>query len=359
MGIIFKGACLASCLLLGQKFGCSSFQGLQLGPCFFYEVIMELVYPFWAFFVLPALFLLAAIFWGVPVLAVISELMAMVSGKPFPKRCSQHLSRLAVWGHGCFWLVLFGGGILLGSKFWHQEFVQGYLLAVLLTLGIPMLGSLLLVAHDLSWKGAKARPLTHFGLGLLSCLSLKYGYWSLVVLALLYFRGIPLDAPAFIPPVQSSLWPLIGLWMPLSVCLGAALGLGYLVMRRGRDDWGRDYYRYAAPFLAKWHLLTGLGSCLVLGWLFWSVKSGFNMYLPQIFYPGMAGVACLVLGLVISAGLVLSENPMRMKASILALVMLSYLQSGFLLLALCETLTRYLPGWSVPTFVPAVLDLIL
>ena len=318
---------------------------------------MEFILPPWAFALLPAPFLLAALFWGAPVIALVSELVGMVTKKPFPIRVGQHGSRLAVLGHALFWILVAGVAAWQWPAPWASDFAQANQLALLLTFAVPMLGSLFLTAYDLTWKGSKERRAMHFLLGALACLTIKYGYWGLAILALLGFRGIPLDTPAFIPTASSALWPLFALWMPLSLSLAAGLGLCYLVARRSKDDWGRDYYRFAAPFLAKWHILTGLCALGLLVWLGLGLTTTMNLFLPQILYSGVASVVCLVLGMGMSTMISVGDNPMRMKVAMLGVTVLNYLHVGLLLVAACEILTHYIPGWNLPTFVPALLQL--
>ena len=69
---------------------------------------MALTIHLWAFALLPFLLLLAALFWGAPAIALVSELIGLVSGKPFPARAARQLSRLAVMGHALFWAVFSG-----------------------------------------------------------------------------------------------------------------------------------------------------------------------------------------------------------------------------------------------------------
>ena len=47
---------------------------------------MALAVPLWAFALLPLFLLLAALFWGAPAISLVSELIGLVSGKPFPAR---------------------------------------------------------------------------------------------------------------------------------------------------------------------------------------------------------------------------------------------------------------------------------
>jgi len=315
--------------------------------------------PYWAFALIPLLMLVDALFWGAPAVSLVSELIGMLSGKPFPARCARQMSRLAVFGHGLFWTaVLVCGAMLLPTPFWQSEFAQTHRLLLIFTAALPFFGTLALVAYDLSWKGARDRKAIHFLLGCVSNLPIKCGYWGAVLLALLFFRGVDLDNPAFIPPLRSALWPFFGLWLPLSLCMAAAAGLCYLLMRRDKDDWGRDYYRYAAPFLAKWHVVTGLVTLAFMAWIYFSLKGVFNLTLPQILYPGAAAAACLAMGVGLSLLLSLADNPMRLKVSMIGILVCTLAHAGLLVVAALETLNHYVPGWAVPTFMPELLRLI-
>lgn len=321
---------------------------------------MALTVPHWAFALLPFLLLLASLFWGAPAIALVSEIFGMVSGKPFPARAARQISRLGVRAHALVWAAaLAAGAMLLGHPFWQSEFLLANRLLVAVTAALPFFGTLALVAYDLGWNSAKERRAVHVLLGCVANVAVKCGYWGLVVLGLLSLRGIHLESPAFLPPWGSSLWPLTALWLPMALCLTAGGGLVYLLLRRNTDDWGRDYYRFAAPFLGKWHMAMGLVTLGVTAWLFVSLKGVFNLHLPQIFYAGAASAACLVLAMALALAVCLAENPMRHKGSMLAVALLSMLHAGLMAVAILETLNRYVPGWSVPTFMPQLLRLVM
>ena len=314
----------------------------------------------WAFALLPFLLLLAALFWGAPAISLVSELIGTFSGKPFPARVARQVSRLGVRGHALMWAATAAAGaMLLGQPFLKSEFVTANQLLLAVSAALPFFGSLALVAYDLGWKTAKERRLVHILLGCVSNVAVKCGYWGLVLLGLLFFRGVSLDSPAFLPPLGSALWPLAALWLPMSLCLTAAAGLVYLLLRRNTDDWGRDYYRFAAPFLAKWHMALGLVTLAVTAWMYVSLRGVFNLHLPQIFYAGAAAAACLALAMALALLVSLAENPMRLKGSMLGIALFSLLHSGLMAVAILETLNRYVPGWSIPTFMPQVLRLIM
>jgi hypothetical protein len=314
----------------------------------------------WTFALLPFLLLLAALFWGAPAIALVSELIGTMSGKPFPVRVARQISRLGVRGHALVWAaVLAAGAMLMGHAFRQSEFAAANRLLFAVTAALPFFGSLALVAYDLGWKSAKERRAVHVLLGCVANVAVKCGYWGLVALGLLSFRGIPLESPAFLPPWGSSLWPLTALWLPMALGLTAGGGLVYLLLRRNTDDWGRDYYRFAAPFLGKWHIAMGMVTLGVTGWLFVSLKGVYNLHLPQIFYAGAAATACLVLAMALALAVCLAENPMRHKGSMLAVTLFSMLHAGLMAVAILETLNRYVPGWSVPTFMPQLLRLVM
>ena len=314
----------------------------------------------WAFALLPFLLLLAALFWGAPAIALVSELIGLISGKPFPARAARQMSRLGVRGHALFWIaVLAGGAMFLSHPASQSEFAAANRMLLAVTAALPFFGTLALVAYDLGWKSAKERKAIHLLLGCVSNVAIKCGYWGLVVLALLLFRGISLDSPSFLPPWGSALWPLAALWLPMALGLTAAGGLAYLLLRRNTDDWGRDYYRFAAPFLCKWHLALGLVTLAVTVWMYLSLKGVFNLHLPQILYAGAAATACLVLAMSLSLLVCGSEHPMRLKVSMLLITILTMLHAGLFTVAILETLNRYVPGWSVPTFMPQVLRLVM
>lgn len=321
---------------------------------------MALTVPQWAFALLPFLLLLAALFWGAPAISLVSELIGTVSGKPFPARVARQISRLGVRGHALLWVALAAcAAMLLGQPFLKSEFVTANSLLLTVSVALPFFGSLALVAYDLAWKSAKERRFIHILLGCVANVAVKCGYWGAVLLGLVFFRGVPLDSQAFLPPLGSALWPLAALWLPLALCLTAAAGLVYLLLRRNTDDWGRDYYRFAAPFLAKWHIALGLVTLAVTAWMYVSLKGVFNLHLPQIFYAGAAAAACLVLAMALALAVCASENPMRLKGSMLGIALFSLLHSGLMAVAILETLNRYVPGWSVPTFMPQLLRLIM
>lgn len=314
--------------------------------------------PVWAFAPLSLIPLLAALFWGAPLMALISELIGAASGKPFPARAARQLSRLGLWTHGAVWTLVAAAGLLFYPALEQSEFVRAHRLFLILTALVPFLSTIVLLVYDLTWKKARDQRGLHIFLGCLGNLGLKYGYWSLMAAALVFFRSIPLTSPAFLPPIRSAWWPLASLWPVMSLSVAAGMSLFYLMLRRNKDDWGRDYYRFAVPFLGKWQIFSGMGVLGVTLWLFFSLRGVVNLFLPLIFHAGVGAAACLGTAMLLSLCLCMSAHPMRLKGCMLAVCAFLFLHCGLMLAAVTETLNRYAPGWDVPTFMPWLLRLI-
>lgn len=93
-------------------------------------------------------------------------------------------------------------------------------------------------------------------------------------------------------------------------------------------------------------------------WLWMSSHKTMNLFLPQIWYPWLTSILCLVLGMALSLMIRMSDNPMRLKGSMAAVLFLTYGQTLTLIVAVWETMSHYLPGWSLPTCMPALLKLL-
>ena len=116
---------------------------------------MALIIPQWAFALLPLLLLLAALFWGAPAIALVSELIGLVTGKPFPTRAAKQISRMALGGHLVFWLVVVGCAMpLISHPFWKSAFVEGNRLLLVASAALPFFGSLALAGPSVSGKTA-------------------------------------------------------------------------------------------------------------------------------------------------------------------------------------------------------------
>ena len=138
-------------------------------------------------------------------------------------------------------------------------------------------------------------------------------------------------------------WPLItGLVLAGSLCLGLATAGGMAlivqILRRTRDDYGRDYYMLAARWCAVRAGWGGTGLWLLaaaLAWLLWSTAAGQPFWIYAAVCAGaMLGASLCWLALGRSA------NPLRWKVLMLA---------GVLCLALFAAAAAALAAvWGLP-----------
>jgi len=117
---------------------------------------------------------------------------------------------------------------------------------------------------------------------------------------------------ARLPVNNLGFWLGISWFWVVSILLGASVGLIFLVFRRQKDDFGRDYYKFALRSLALWMIvMAGISLLPFLGML-WQL----NWTVPLNFFYYRLGLALFCLGILAMFGLFLRSyaQPMRLKA---------------------------------------------
>ena len=184
-------------------------------------------------------------------------------------------------------------------------------------------GTLLWTLVVAVWKPLRKIPVLHGLLALLSgsCLA------SLPVIGLFLGRimlqgtGLPegTDLPTLlellVPALASPFWFALALVHFLEVCAAGGVGLWWLAIRRNRDDYGRDYYLFAAKNCGEWGAFGGWLALLCLGGAVWSAWTAGLVPLGNgvvRFFLG-AGVTALLLASVWWTVIAASAIPMRRK----------------------------------------------
>jgi len=198
---------------------------------------------------------------------------------------------------------------------------------------LPLLaGWLGMTIYSGSWAGLGRKKWLHRILGGLSLLALLAGtYGGMNVLwDWTPGGGLPEASSwkAMWYPAAWSIWPA---WIALvSNGIGAAgiLGTGYLLLRRNRDDFGRDYYRFALARSARWGLVLILPVLITAGWL--ALRGLTGLALLPCAAAGLAALASVWLAL----RLIRSRHPLRLKGSVLLACLLAWLLDAALVLSL-------------------------
>ncbi len=270
----------------------------------------------------PAFFdLLGLAAFGVIFVAVVNELTASSNGKVFFDKYAQQSATMGLLLMTVSLAALTAAGFVAVSRMprlaqWLVDpaspFIHFYAATGLgLVLGIP---------YVLTWRKMRSAKGVHMAFGFGAGLALLAAVSCCV--AALYMLGTAAggDAMTFtagrLPlAADSLLWPMAAQYVLLAIGSGAGLSLVYLVLRRNKDDFGRDYYKFSLPLAAKWAAFGVLLHLMCQGWLY--------ALLPQeartlVMNTGMvcawgsavlAGLICCGLWALLSG----CKAPMRMK----------------------------------------------
>jgi len=208
----------------------------------------------------------------------------------------------------------------------------------------PLKGLILLFAYLTSWSFLKKHRTIHLligwsaalsTLGVLFCgLLLAVNIESPLLFVFLLNSPLPALQALLIDFFSSPYMPLIYLAL---VCTGLAAGAGlaqlWLIMRRFKADYGRDYYAFAMRYCARAALLCTLASTLIGSGVYLLLRRSIP---PEFTQPQDIGVTAIAIGLPLSCcllwlGIAKSENPLRHKPG-------AFFACVFLFIALCAQL---------------------
>lgn len=269
-------------------------------------------------------------FCGMNILTVTGEILALRRRRAFYEKCAM---QLALLGQGLGWGLLVGGRIWL--YFVEKELPEQSVLVVVhevcwVVLGLAVIFS---CVYFLLWKAlAHQYPLVHIGVGIFGALQ---GVLALL-LVLACMRAVSIIN---LPQAENILWgeALIPVWgtsyasavcfvLPLLLGMPAAFGAVWLLLRRKRDDFGRDHYNTVLPWCAAW-----ARNAWGLVWLLLAAFSGLEIY-------GLTRTGSLADGDGITAGIRVllwlippllwhmaarSATPMRHKAGLVLALLIS------------------------------------
>lgn len=133
------------------------------------------------------------------------------------------------------------------------------------------------------------------------------------------------NAPIWPQNLPDHIWAFIGQYILTAMAVGAGLSIGYLILRRSRDDFGRDYYRFGLKKAATWAFLPMIFQFAFQGWLFATLTPAVR----EMILGGPLGIlwgvslVCAVVCIVIWMTVARSETPMRHKwAAVLGAILL-------------------------------------
>lgn len=268
-----------------------------------------------------------------PFVVICGLLFARFGRKNLYERSSRQLAGLA---NILNWLFLgcAGAGFLVARQ--ELEAMHGpYLLGAYLFLGLSAGGTLLWTIVASAWKPLRKVPVLHVLIAFLSgsCIA-ALAVGGLFVLQLM-LQGVVLPVQnewqtlqlALLPlplSLTDPFWLLAALLHFLEAAAAGGVGLLWLIFRRHVDDFGRDYYAFAANWCGEWGGYGGWISFILTGvilWFSWT-RGILNLNNPAtlLFLAGtlLPLFVCAVLWTVIAR----SGTPMRRKISMFFAVFL-------------------------------------
>ncbi len=263
-----------------------------------------------------------------PILAVACQQLAILRNKNFYDKLAKQLASMATTLGGVFLTAIAAGAAHAAIR--TPEIFQGpFRLPLMAVLGTVTFAYGLLVAYTLLWKTLRQSKSLHMLIGAFTAVTMGSGIFLVLGLARSMMQlghAVPANAgnlaiftTIYSIPAGSLTWPLYAQCLIGGIGAAAMLGQCYLLLRRNRDDFGRDYYKFAAPTCATWAIVPTLLQLLPAAWLFTILRPALGPVSadnPLMLCGAIAGAlplaACLLWVRVRR-----SETPMRHKVAII------------------------------------------
>ena len=266
---------------------------------------------------------LAAAGLGAPIVAVLCEISSRTRKKVFLEKLAQQLSAMGLLLQLLTFVV---GGVctvLLAQKLpalsaWALR-AQSPIAPVAGAMFLALLASAM---YRLTWKSARTARAAHVCIGLLAALAaIAATLGGVALLRSVAVNGMG-EASLGLPllehfrfPAGSLAWPLAAQSLALLAAYAGAFGLIHLILRRAKDDFGRDYYRYAPSVAAAWALAPMLAALALSGWLYAELPEITRFVVfhgvtaPLLAAAGTTALLACLLWLILAR----SQTPMRLK----------------------------------------------
>jgi hypothetical protein len=226
---------------------------------------------FWAVMLLLALHLgLALADAAVPAITALTGLSKTKRLKVFINKFGQQASTFVLFS-GLALFVLLCADLAAIWFFLPQAApsVLGLPLPLAPFIGTVALGSIAFLTYRGLWQRLKNNKGRHAFFGILATVCI----WAALYAALAILRPISLRLPPvadpqyLLPPATSLFWRLLALGVALSVALGGVFTGAWLVSRRNKDDFGRDYYNFTLRLSARIGFLGQIATLAAMAWL--------------------------------------------------------------------------------------------
>jgi hypothetical protein len=275
------------------------------------------VVVFWTAMVLVASHLgLALAAAGIPCITSLVGLRATKRLKIFTDKFGQQAATFALLGGLWVFLALLGALAIIHFLAPPSVRLQfGFPFPLAAVAGPLLAGVAVFLAYRGLWQRLKAKKAVHAALGLAASLL----FWLTLYAGLASLRPLAIDEPALdwlsllVPPAAALFWRLLAECLTLSLFFAGTLTGAWLVWRRGKDDFGRDYYNFTLRLAARIGLGAGVVSLACLAWM----GMGLLPVVGELSARQSTAVALYGTGMLVALGscgfVVSQENALRHK----------------------------------------------
>lgn len=192
---------------------------------------------------------------GIQFLSATAKILSVSKRRSSYNKCSRQIALLA---------LILGWGLLVGSRIWlyftQAQHVPGTLANFLLEMSwlLLSLGVLFSSIYYCLWRILKNMPVLHSTLGMICAVQNCIALVCILFVLRLQAAAIPggadrLALPELFPEAwDAPLWSAASYACPLIIALAAAISSCWLVLRRKKDDFGRDYYNTMLAWCSAW-----------------------------------------------------------------------------------------------------------
>lgn len=224
-----------------------------------------------ALFAVPACLYLAAV--ALPFMVLYGLIRAHYGRRSLFERCSRQQARLANILNWLF--VLCAAGVAASGIIPCASLHPLYRVGLYAAAGLLLAGTLLWTVVVAAWKPLRQHPVLHGLLAFVagSCLAalpvigLVLGRVAMQGTELPQQNDWQIFVDLLLPAASDPFWLYLGFIHFLEVASAGALGLCWLIIRRRADDFGRDYYTFAARLCGEWAAWGGWIALFLAGGL--------------------------------------------------------------------------------------------
>ncbi|WP_027179976.1 hypothetical protein [Maridesulfovibrio bastinii] len=215
---------------------------------------------------------------GAPLIAVLLELTGKASKKIFYDKLAQQIASMSLILFAVF-IIATGGTLAYVAHTWKWtlDWLKNPESPMMIVYASLIISAVFLIAYKYSWKKLKKQKAFHILLGIIAVLGGVSFIHSGTMTMRLVFGLVGSNPEPTVPdiPVLDHLLVVPGptvmalgaLYVIMAFTFAGSAGGLYLVLRRNKDNFGRDYYKFALPVISRWGLFPMIVQLISIGWL--------------------------------------------------------------------------------------------